>query len=110
MDRGRRMKVSGSRDVTYRGPRNARGAFRAKESSRSLHSELTGTASGGDREMCSLLCPLLPVLPQSIPDTHGLSRQPPGPNLSVVTLEKEGVLNESTWPSRLLLRSSPCPD
>lgn len=57
--------------------------------------------------MCPLLCPLLPVASRSIPDTHRLSRQPAGPDLSIVTLEKEGTPNEPTWPSRLLL--SPVP-
>lgn len=40
--------------------------------------------------------PFVPIVPYGFPrapHTHRLSRQPPGPNLSIIALEKEGILN-----------------
>lgn len=101
---------AGSPGVTHRRPRNTRRAFRAKESSRSLHSELTGTASVGDREMCSPFVHIVscgfPRASQTLTDSPGSPRGPISPS-SPWKRKAYGIRNEPTWPSRLLLSLAP---
>lgn len=101
--------------VTYRGPRNPRWTFGAKETSSSLHSGEGKIGPAWVRENVSLSCPRPSSgIPRATPipkplDTHRLSRQPPRPNLPIVSLEEEDVVKQAQRPDLSHTQPPPLP-